>query len=150
MHSPRSPPLDRALRGQRDALCGSQAQPAKTWDIAPIILDFQEQSPCVPLVLTQVAASPDMPVKAYVLGKERAVPTNWLHVTVNEKKLDWFSLQNNWWGGENLEDSYHTTLIDAIAEAEGHAFTTEFAGDSKIMDKQLDNGQYDNASQLLE
>jgi hypothetical protein len=126
-------------------------QPAKdVGDIAPIILDFQEQSPCVPLVLTQVAASPDMPVKAYVLGKERAVPTNWLHVTVNEKKLDWFSLQNNWWAGENLEDSYHTTLIDAIAEAEGHAFTTEFAGDAKIMDKQLDNGQYDNVSQLLE
>ena len=53
---------------------------------------------CIPLVLTGVAAEPDMPVKAYVLGEKRSVPTNWLHVTVNQKKLDWFSMENTWWG----------------------------------------------------
>ena len=128
-------------------------QPGKaSGDIAPIILDFFEQSPCIPLVLTSVAATEDMPVKAYVLGEKRAVPTNWLHVTVNEKKLDWFSLETSWWGGgfNNLESSYEQTLIEAIAEAEGHAFTTEYAGTSSIMEKQLDFGQYDSVSNLLE
>ena len=128
-------------------------QPEKAaGDIAPIILDFIEQSPCIPLVLTSVAAEADMPVKAYVLGEKRSVPTNWLHVTVNQKKLDWFSLENTWWGGgfNNLNSSYETTLIEAIAEADGHAFTTEYAGASSIMEGQLDNGQYDSVSNLLE
>ena len=128
-------------------------QPGKaSGDIAPIILDFFEQSPCIPLVLTSVAATEDMPVKAYVLGDKRAVPTNWLHVTVNEKKLDWFSLETTWWGGgfNNLDSSYENVLIEAIEEAEGHAFTTEYAGTSTIMEKQLDFGQYDNVSNLLE
>ena len=127
-------------------------QPGKdTGDIAPIILDFQEQSPCVPLVLTSIAATEDMPVKAFVLGKERAVPTNWMHVTVNEKKIDWFAMANNWWWGggfNDLDSSYENVLIEAIDEAEGHAFTTEFAGSSEIMKNVLDNGQYDNVSDL--
>ena len=123
-------------------------QPGKdVGDIAPIVLDFKEQNPCVPLVLTQVAATPDMPVKVFLLGDKRAVPTNWLHVSVNEKKLDWFSLQNNGWGGP-LE-SYEAVLSEAIAEAEGHAFTTEYAGSSELMKNKLDNGQFDNVSDLL-
>jgi len=127
-------------------------QPGKeSGDIAPIILDFQEQSPCIPLVLTSVAAQEGMPVKAYVLGEKRAVPTNWLHVTVNEKKLDWFSLESTWWGGGfgDLNSSYENVLMEAIGEAEDHAFTTEYAGKSDIMANQLDNGQYDNVSELL-
>ena len=121
-------------------------------DVAPIILDFVEQSPCIPLVLTSVAAEPDMPVKAYVLGEKRSVPTNWLHVTVNQKKLDWFSMENTWWGGgfNDLDSSYETVLKEAIAEAEGHAFTTEYAGTSTIMENQLDFGQYDSVANLLE
>ena len=120
-------------------------------DIAPIILDFEEQGPCIPLILTSVAAQEDMPVKAYVLGEKRAVPTNWLHVGVNLKKLDWFAMENTWWnpGLGNLDSSYENLLIQAIGEAEGHAFTTEYAGTSSIMENQLDFGQYDNVEDLL-
>ena len=75
-------------------------------DVAPIILDFQEENPCVPLVLTQVAATPDMPVKAYLLGDTRAVPTNWLHVDVNQKKLDWFA-GDSWWN----ENSFYEGCV---------------------------------------
>ena len=125
-------------------------QPGKdVGDIAPIVLDFKEQNPCVPLVLTSVAASTDMPVRVYLLGKERAIPTNWLHVTINEKKLDWWSLQNTWWGGGNLE-SYENTLLEAIAEADGHAFTTEFAGSSDLLKKAITTSQYNNVDELLE
>ncbi len=119
-------------------------------DVAPIILDFQEENPCVPLVLTQVAATPDMPVKAYLLGDTRAVPTNWLHVDVNQKKLDWFTISQNWWWGGNPLEQYEDILLEAIKEADGHAFTTEYAGTSEIMKGMLDNGQYDNVTDLLE
>lgn len=128
-------------------------QPGKTTgDIAPIILDFQEQSPCIPLVLTSVAAEENMPVKAYVLGGKRSVPTNWLHVTVNQKKLDWFSLDGDFggMGFGNLGSSYENVLMEAIEEAEGHAFTTEYAGPSSVMNNQLNAGQYDNVSTLQE
>ena len=121
-------------------------------DIAPIILDFQEQGPCIPLVLTSVAAQENMPVKAYVLGNKRAVPTNWLHVDVNLKKLDWFAMESSWWssgGFGNLNSNYENLLIEAIGEAEGHAFTTEYAGSSELMNNQLDFGQYNNVDNLL-
>ena len=39
--------------------------------------------------------------------------------------------------------------MEAIEEAEGHAFTTEYAGAADIMKEQLDGGQYDNVSELL-
>ena len=120
-------------------------------DIAPIILDFEEQGPCIPLILTSIAAQEDMPVKAYVLGEKRAVPTNWLHVDINLKKLDWFAMDNASWnpGLVNLDSNYENLLIQAIEEAEGHAFTTEYAGTSSIMENQLDFGQYDNVEDLL-
>ena len=41
-------------------------------------------------------------------------------------------------------------LKEAIAEAKGHAFTTEYAGTSTIMENELDFGQYDSVANLLE
>jgi uncharacterized protein (TIGR03382 family) len=40
--------------------------------------------------------------------------------------------------------------MEAIGEADDHAFTTEYAGKSDIMADQLDSGQYDNVSELLQ
>jgi len=92
-------------------------------DIVPLVLDFEEANPCVPLVLTQVAATPDMPIKVWTLSESRAIPTNWMHVTINEKKINWLD------GGWN----YNEEVTEAINEANGHAFTTEYAGSSDIM-----------------
>ena len=92
-------------------------------DIVPLVLDFEEANPCVPLVLTQIAATPNMPIKIWTLSESRAIPTNWMHVTINQKKLDWFD------GGSN----YESVVTEAIDEANGHAFTTEYAGPSEIM-----------------
>ena len=103
-------------------------------DIAPLILDFQEASPCVPLVLTQIAATPDMPVKVWTLGDERMIPSNWLHVTVNQKKIDWFNNGSN----------YNELLTEAVDEGSGHAFTTEYAGSTDLMEGQLYSEQWDD------
>ncbi|MEC9073427.1 MAG: hypothetical protein VX938_13635, partial [Myxococcota bacterium] len=50
-------------------------------------------------------------------------PSNWMHVEVNEKKINWIQ------GGSN----YESLLNMAIDEAAGHGFTTEYAGPSDIM-----------------
>ena len=96
-------------------------------DIVPLVLDFEEANPCVPLVLTQVAATPDMPIKIWTLSESRAIPTNWMHVTINEKKIDWLNSGSN----------YNQVVTEAIDEANGHAFTTEYAGPSDIMENAI-------------
>ena len=38
-------------------------------DIKPIALTMSEQAPCVPLKLTSIAATPEMPILVWVLGE---------------------------------------------------------------------------------
>jgi hypothetical protein len=102
-------------------------QDADAGDIQPVTLKMDEDAPCVPLVLTQVAATPDMPVLTYVMGDMRAIPTNWFHVEVNEKKIDWI----------NYGQNYEEVLTMAIDEAAGHGFVTEYAGSSEFLEKSL-------------
>jgi hypothetical protein len=103
-----------ALRLKQDATAG---------DIQPIVLDMPTSDPCVPLILTKIAAQPNMPVQVYVLGDGRAFPENWFHVVVDEAKINWLSNGSN----------YRDVVTAAIDEAAGHGFVTEFAGSSTIM-----------------
>jgi hypothetical protein len=87
-------------------------------EIKPVSLTMDEAEPCVPLRLTSVAATDDLAVQMYIAGAGRAIPKNHLHVVVNPLKFDWFG------GGGN----YAQVLSQAIDEAAGRAFVTEFAG----------------------
>jgi len=89
--------------------------------IRPIVLEMEGAEACVPLRLTSIAASDDMSVVTTIAGPGRAIPKNMMHVKVNPMKLNWFS------GGNN----YQSVLSEAIDEAAGHAFVTEFSGDAK-------------------
>ncbi len=99
-------------------------QNATVGEIQPLVLDMDsDPEACVPLILTQVAATPDMPVRVYVLSDYRAFPRNWFHVEINERRINWLA------GGSN----YGALVTQAIDEAAGHAFVTEYAGPSSIM-----------------
>lgn len=112
------------------------AQDEGTGDIQPIVLEMASDEPCVPLVLTRIAAQPDMPVKVWVFGAARAVPTNWYNVVVNEKKIDWL----------NYGANYAEVAKQAVDDAAGHGFITEFAG-KHAMGKQLWSAdRYDTAA----
>jgi hypothetical protein len=89
-----------------------------TGDIRPIVLSFAATQPCIPIRLTAIAATPNMPVTAFVFSNTRAVPTNFREVVINETKIDWLGYGSN----------YSTLAAAAIGEAGGHAFLTEFAG----------------------
>ena len=86
-------------------------------DLVPIVLKYETGLPCIPLVLTSIAARDDMPITAYVLGKGRAVPVNYRHVRINEARLDWFGAGRN----------YNQLVTDAVNEAGGRAFVTDCA-----------------------
>ncbi|MFT5368619.1 MAG: hypothetical protein ACI8V2_003585 [Candidatus Latescibacterota bacterium] len=89
--------------------------------------------------LTAIAAEPNMGVLVWILGKERAIPENYLHVEINEAAIDWLNFGSN----------YDQVVINAADEAGGQAFTTEYAGKSGIMaDRIYQPGQYDNLGLL--
>ncbi|MCB9727957.1 MAG: DUF2330 domain-containing protein [Deltaproteobacteria bacterium] len=102
-------------------------------DLQPVVLEMDSDEPCVPLVLTRIAAQPDMPVKVWVLADHRAVPTNWYNVVVNEKKIDWLGYGAN----------YTEVATQAIDDAAGHGFITEFAGPHDIGEQLWSAGRYD-------
>lgn len=90
----------------------------ETGDLVPLGLRYDGVQPAIPIQLTSVAASDDMQLITYVLGPDRAVPENYLHVELNESAIDWFSNGSN----------YMDVLSRAANQAGGHAFTTEFSG----------------------
>lgn len=87
-------------------------------DIAPVRMEYAASKAMIPLVLTSVAATPDMRLEPYVLSSARAVPENYLHVRINEAAINWFN------GGQNYDD----VITQAANEAGGQAFATDFAG----------------------
>ena len=90
-------------------------------DLVPIAVTLDEPTPCLPIRLTALATAPDMPIVAWVLGKARAIPKNYLHVEINDAVVDWLGNAGN----------YKTVVSKAVDLGSGHAFLTEFAKKTK-------------------
>jgi hypothetical protein len=105
-------------------------------EIHPIAIRYPGTEPCIPIRLTRIAATEDMPIRALFLGQQRVVPQNWPHVQLNWAKFDWVfpSL-----------DGYRSLVADAIDEAGGRAFVTEYAGtDSVVSTVGIDDPRWDS------
>ena len=96
-------------------------------DLQPIALTYAARAPGIPIRLTAVATEPNMGVLVWLLGDHRAVPNNYLHVQINEARIDWFN------GGFN----YNDVVTEAADEAGGQAFVTDYAGPGLVMDNRL-------------
>jgi hypothetical protein len=101
------------------------AKGASVGAIQPISLRFvpeegAEASMTIPIRPTAVAAQDDMPVMVWVLGQERAVPTNYYGLELNELLINWFS----------TSATYNNVVTAAANEAGGQGFVTEYASDS--------------------
>ncbi|MFT7624233.1 MAG: MYXO-CTERM domain-containing protein, partial [Myxococcota bacterium] len=126
-------------------------------DLQPLVLTFESPSlACVPLRLTGIAASADMPIWTWVLGKARAVPLNFFHVLLNAKAYPWLqcaqpSGEGPWvWsnnGNFDCQGAYVDLVTEAANAANGHGFVTEYAGASSVMDNQVyQEGQLNTSS----
>jgi len=114
-----------ALKLQKDA---------DTGNLAPLAMRYDGTVPAVPLTLTAVAATDDMPMTIYLLGEARGVPLNYLHVGLNPLAIDY------WSSGNNLDD----VISRAADEAGGQAFATESATElSSVRSLLYTEGQYD-------
>jgi hypothetical protein len=97
-------------------------------DIAPIKMRYAGDAASIPIVLTSIAATPDMRLQPFILSMDRrAVPSNYLHVRINEAAIDWLSYGGN----------YDEVVTKAADEAGGQAFATDYAGPSSIMDNSV-------------
>jgi MYXO-CTERM domain-containing protein len=100
-----------------------------TGDIQPVVLEYPSDLPMIPIILTSVAAQPNMGIQVWMLGDNRAIPRNYNHVVINDSQVDWLGLAKN----------YNDVVIKAISEApEKHAFITEYAGTADVMKDVLD------------
>ncbi len=106
-------------------------------DVTPIILRYTSDLPMIPITLTQVGAIPNMGVLVWELGESRAIPRNYHHVVLDEVPI--------WLGAQ-----YQGVITSAVGSAPGkHAFVTEYAGPSRVMDAQLYyNGRFGDLSVL--
>jgi hypothetical protein len=92
--------------------------------IQPLVFRFTGFEPCVPLRLTSVAVRDDMGIRAYFLGDERWAPSNYQHVLVNPFAFDWNAL---------TYPTYVAAVSQAVDEAGGQAFVTEYAGPTSVV-----------------
>jgi len=109
-------------------------------DLQPVVLTYQSDLPMIPIILTSVAADPNMGVQVWVAGEDRAIPRNYHHTKINDAALDWNK------AGANYVD----VVTNAVDEIEGHhSFVTEYAGTSGVMLDVLDyQGRFGNMAEL--
>ncbi len=89
--------------------------------IAPIRITFAGAWPSIPLVLTSIAAEPEMGILVFVAAEQRYRPTGeWADLEVDPRnvRMDPFSFTSN----------YFALVLWMADLAGGRAFVTEFAG----------------------
>lgn len=94
-------------------------------EIHPLTVKYEGDAPCVPIKLTRIAAAENMGIRTFFLGKGRVVPTNYRHVVLNEARIDWTAF------GKNYGNVVNAGMDAPVAD--GHAFTTEYAGPSSVV-----------------
>lgn len=111
-----------------------------TGDIQPVVLEYPSELPMIPIILTSVAAQPNMGIQVWMLGSGRAIPRNYNHVVLNDSQIDWLGRAQN----------YNDVVIKAVSEApDKHAFITEYAGNSNVMQDVLDApGRFGSLTEL--
>ena len=111
-------------------------------DLQPVVLRYQSDLPMIPIILTSVAAQPNMGIQVWMLGGGRAIPRNYYHTVINDSQIDWLT------AGQN----YNDVIIKAVGEADGHhSFVTEYAGKSSVMQKVLNSpGRFGDAAVLAQ
>ncbi len=98
---------------------------ANSNEIHPLVFRYEGNEPYVPLKLTAVAATEDMGVRTFFLGDDRVVPTNYKHVTLNQARVDWSSM------GQNYTQAVSRAVDSPVAN--GRAFVTEYAGSTNVV-----------------
>jgi len=94
-------------------------------EIHPLVVRYAGSKPCVPIVLTKVAAVEDMGIRTFFLGTSRVGPINFKSIELNPARLDWMTF------GSNYKEVVSRAVDSPVAN--GKAFVTEYAGPTAIL-----------------
>ncbi len=94
--------------------------------LQPIAFTYEGDAITAPLQLVANTGSISEKLTVYIAAEHRAILENYLHVHLNQARLDWISLYGLSFGGNRLPSNYDRVLSEAIAEAGYHAFSTEY------------------------
>jgi hypothetical protein len=108
---------------------------ATAGDLQPVVLSYPSDLAQIPIILSSVAATPNMGILVWILGSARAIPRNYNHTVISDASLDWLHEVKN----------YSAVVTAAVGEAPArHSFVTEFVGDSSLMSGVLNTvGRFD-------
>lgn len=95
--------------------------------LQPIAFTYAGDAIAAPLQLAASAGSISGKLTVDIAAEHRAIPENYLHVHLNQARLDWISLYGLSFGRRGPPYNYDGILSEAIAEAGYHAFSTEYA-----------------------
>jgi MYXO-CTERM domain-containing protein len=110
--------LEPYLRGGMNLLAFRLTSGNDTGSIRPVVISFGPGVASIPIRPTAVAAVADMGVMVWVLGANRAVPSNYMSLELNEALINWLSPNTN----------YNDVVTEAANQAGGQGFVTEMAG----------------------
>ena len=109
-------------------------------DLQPVVLKYASDYAMIPIILTGVGATEDMPVLVWMMGDGRAIPRNYRHTVVNDAMIDWTT------SGQNYIDVINRAVDEA---PDAHSFVTEYAGTTDIMKDLLDApGRFGTTAEL--
>ena len=98
------------------------APDAGVQDIAPIKMTFDSTTPMIPLVLTAVAAEPEMGVLVFIAGNQRYAPSNYASLFIDDELLRA--------DPRNGETNYYPLISYLAAQEDRQAFFTEWSNNS--------------------
>lgn len=124
-----------AVRLSKDADSGDIQPLVLTYEMPPVENIDEALIACVPIKLTAIAATPDMPIYAYIFGDHRAKPTNMFEVILDDTTVDWLGCQ---FSQSCYIADFQARFRQGVKDANNHAFYTEFAGDASIMSGQVE------------
>ncbi|MEO1174416.1 MAG: DUF2330 domain-containing protein, partial [Myxococcota bacterium] len=106
------------------------ATDAATEDIEPIVMNYPGREPMIPIVLTSVAAEPEMGVLVFIAGDSRFESANYANLSVDRSLVRF-----NPFNGRN---NYFALVSFLVDDAGGRGFVTEFAGASGAVTELVD------------
>jgi len=101
------------------------APDSKVQDIAPIAISYASDQPMIPLVLTAVAAEPEMGILVFVAGSQRYEPANYEALTIDTDLLQA--------DPRTGETNYYPLLSFLADQFDREAFFTEYSDNSAAL-----------------
>lgn len=111
------------LESNLKLLCVRLTKGNDSGSIRPLMITYSGTKPSIPIRPTAAAAQDDMGILVFVGGANRAIPSNYAMLELNDARINWF----------NPSATYNDVVVLAADEAQGQGFVTEYANRSSTL-----------------